>query len=176
MKNLVLSPDDFVFAQGHELKTDSLKVAKAFGREHKNILRAVDDVIASIPHDFAALNFELADFIDKNGDARRCYNMTKDGFMFLVMGFTGDKAVAIKIAYINAFNHMARSIAELNDDLLEKFVRALEAEKQSFAMASLAGRLLRRRRDEKHTNQQAIEHYKSELQPLLNNFETFEPA
>jgi hypothetical protein len=37
--------------------------------------------------------------------------MTKDGFMLLVMGFTGKKAMAVKIAYINAFNMMAKELA-----------------------------------------------------------------
>lgn len=38
--------------------------------------------------------------------------MTKDGFIFLVMGFTGQKAAAIKEAYINAFNMMALQLMQ----------------------------------------------------------------
>ncbi|ELM3717521.1 Rha family transcriptional regulator [Aeromonas hydrophila] len=37
--------------------------------------------------------------------------MTKDGFIFVVMGFTGAKAAATKEAYINAFNWMAEQLA-----------------------------------------------------------------
>ncbi|NME01790.1 hypothetical protein HG555_09560 [Aeromonas sp. DNRA1] len=37
--------------------------------------------------------------------------MTKDGFIFVVMGFTGVKAAATKEAYINAFNWMAEQLA-----------------------------------------------------------------
>lgn len=37
--------------------------------------------------------------------------MTKDGFMFLVMGFTGTRAAEIKERYINAFNEMAEKLA-----------------------------------------------------------------
>ena len=38
--------------------------------------------------------------------------MTKDGFMFLVMGFTGKRAAAVKEAYINAFNQMAEQLTK----------------------------------------------------------------
>jgi ribosome maturation protein Sdo1 len=41
---------------------------------------------------------------DGKGEARPAYEMTKDGFIFVVMGFTGAKAAATKEAYINAFN------------------------------------------------------------------------
>ena len=53
--------------------------------------------------------------------------MTKDGFMFLVMGFTGKKAAQIKEAYINAFNQMSTKLSsELSgggddDDELQKY-------------------------------------------------------
>ena len=52
----------------------------------------------------------------------RAWNMTKDGFMFLVMGFTGTKAATIKEAYIAEFNRMAdeihrRELATLVDDI-----------------------------------------------------------
>jgi len=48
-----------------------------------------------------------------NGAKRssRFYEMTKDGFIFVVMGFTGTKAAATKEAYINAFNWMAEQLA-----------------------------------------------------------------
>ncbi|GKW43346.1 hypothetical protein PEC301879_32040 [Pectobacterium carotovorum subsp. carotovorum] len=35
------------------------------------------------------------------------YSMTKDGFMLVVMGFTGKAAMQSKITYIQAFNWMA---------------------------------------------------------------------
>ena len=38
------------------------------------------------------------------------FNMTKDGFVFLVMGFTGKQAATFKEDYINEFNRMATTL------------------------------------------------------------------
>ena len=36
------------------------------------------------------------------------YNLTRDGFSLLAMGFTGKKALQFKIAFINAFNEVEK--------------------------------------------------------------------
>ncbi|UFK41294.1 Rha family transcriptional regulator [Pectobacterium parvum] len=59
------------------------------------------------PPEFNHLNFEEVEYIDKKGEMRRMYSMTKDGFMLVVMGFTGKAAMQSKITYIQAFNWMA---------------------------------------------------------------------
>jgi len=49
------------------------------------------------------------------------YEMTRDGFSFLVMGFTGAKAAQFKEAYIEAFNRMEDHIQnqiDANDKML----------------------------------------------------------
>ena len=54
------------------------------------------------------------------------YEMTKDGFIFLVMGFTGHKAASIKEAYINAFNRMANQLqAGTNDECQRQSINAM---------------------------------------------------
>lgn len=94
-----------VFIQNQQIKTNSLKVAEAFGKRHTNILRAIENL--DCPNEFIQLNFELNEYKDTIGRTLPKYEMTKDGWMFLVMGFTGEKAAQIKIAFINAFNAMA---------------------------------------------------------------------
>lgn len=42
----------------------------------------------------------------KKGEKRPMYYLTRDGFTFLAMGFTGRVAAQFKEAYINAFNEM----------------------------------------------------------------------
>lgn len=74
------------------LTSDSRRVAKHFGKRHDNVLRAFDQLDCS--DDYRHLNYELVDFIDKNGETRRGIRMTKDGFMFLALGFTGKRPVA----------------------------------------------------------------------------------
>ena len=105
-----------VFIQNQQIKTNSLKVAEAFGRRHTNVLRAIETLDCA--KTFNALNFELVEYIDAKGESRPMYEMTKDGWMFLVMGFTGEKAAQIKIAFINAFNAMATLLQ--NQQLIEQ--------------------------------------------------------
>ncbi|MFL9561011.1 Rha family transcriptional regulator [Acinetobacter baumannii] len=105
-----------VFIQDHQIKTDSLKVAEAFGKRHTNVLRAIENLDSD--KEFTELNFELSEYIDSTGRVLPKYEMTKDGWMFLVMGFTGKKAAQIKIAFINAFNAMA--VLLQNQQLIEQ--------------------------------------------------------
>ncbi|HHF2982706.1 TPA: Rha family transcriptional regulator [Vibrio alginolyticus] len=97
-------PEDLVFvSKTNALVTDSLLVAKYFGKQHKNVLQEISTLDCS--QKFTKLNFQLCHKNNElqNSKLRPFYQMTKDGFIFLVMGFTGKKAAIIKEAYINAF-------------------------------------------------------------------------
>ncbi len=104
--------NDFVMLAGDKIVTDSRKVAEAFGKQHKHVLAKIERLDCS--PDFASANFSAQARLVKidNGATRetKFYEMTKDGFMFLVMGFTGKKASQIKEAFIAAFNAMADHI------------------------------------------------------------------
>jgi Rha family phage regulatory protein len=164
-------PENLVFVHGEELKTNSLKVASAFEKKHFHVMRDIKKIKAQIPDSFAQSNFGLVEYIDGKGQLRPMYEMTKDGFMLLVMGYNTEQAMQIKVDYINAFNRMQDHINELNNTIMVKLLTALEAEKQSFAIASMAGRIMRQRRNEKPIHQQQIASYIQQLQPSLNNFE-----
>lgn len=103
--NTLIQLDDAVFIQDQQVKTDSLKVAEIFGKQHKDVLRKLENLDCST--DFNERNFTLVEYKDAKGENRPMYEMTKDGFIFLVMGFTGAAAAKIKEAYINTFNQMA---------------------------------------------------------------------
>ena len=103
--NSLFDLDNAVYIQNQQVKTDSLKVAEIFGKNHRDVLRKLESLDCS--PDFSERNFALAKYLDEQGKPRPMYDMTKDGFIFLVMGFTGEKAAQIKEAYIKAFNSMA---------------------------------------------------------------------
>lgn len=94
--------------------TTSLAVAGFFGKRHDNIIRSIDNLKPDLDPVFYALNFEeIQNQVDLGlGRARldRAFNLTKDGFMLLVMGFTGKQAMQFKIAYINRFNEMENAL------------------------------------------------------------------
>lgn len=84
--------------------TTSRDVADFFEKDHKEVLRKIQAI--DLPKDFTQRNFTLSEYRDVSGKMNPCYNLTRDGFMFLVMGFTGKKANLCKISYINKFNEM----------------------------------------------------------------------
>jgi Rha family phage regulatory protein len=98
----------FVEARNGEVFTTSQHVAEAFGKLHNHVLAKVRGLECSAQ--FLTDNFSSVQF-EHRGNTYEAFEMTKDGFMFLVMGFTGKKAAAIKESYIAAFNWMAEQLS-----------------------------------------------------------------
>ena len=90
--------------------TTSLEVAKFFGKRHDAVLRDINTITSNCPESFSAHNFVGASYLDEQAKNRPMYIIYRDGFMLLVMGYTGKKALAIKLAYIEAFNAMEAKI------------------------------------------------------------------
>lgn len=88
--------------------TSSLLVAKEFGKEHNKVMRDINNLACS--QEFRAANFGESSYVSEQGKGFPMFTMTKDGFSFLVMGYTGKKAAQFKEAYINAFNKMESEI------------------------------------------------------------------
>ena len=97
-------PADAVTVIDDYAVTTSLKIAETFGRNHRDVLRAIRGLGYST--EFNARNFALVDYLDPKGEVRPMYEVHKDGFVVLVMGFTGPQAMRFKEAYITAFNRM----------------------------------------------------------------------
>ena len=87
-----------------EVRADSRDVATFFRRQHKNVLQALANLECS--EQFRRLNFQPIKINDLKGESTSHVEMTKDGFAFLVMGFTGAAAAVFKEAYIERFNAM----------------------------------------------------------------------
>ncbi|ECP7429667.1 Rha family transcriptional regulator [Campylobacter coli] len=108
----------------------SLDVAKVFGKEHKNILRDIKNILndlREIGDVQCKSNFELSFKVRKiqgfKGRERKYpyYNLTRDGFSLLAMGFTGKEALQWKILFIDAFNEMERIIKNQYTPKLENY-------------------------------------------------------
>lgn len=86
--------------------TTSLAIAEYFEKRHDAVLRDIRNLISECPDDFNAHNFVEVDYTDAKGEKRPMYHVFFDGFILLVMGYTGPKALRMKLAYIEAFNAM----------------------------------------------------------------------
>ena len=91
--------------------TTSLEVAQFFGKRHTDVLRDIGNVAGNCPENFSQRNFASAEYSDEQGKPRPMFILYRDGFMLLVMGYTGKKALAMKLAYIEAFNRMEEELA-----------------------------------------------------------------
>lgn len=88
----------------------SLDVAETFDKEHRNVLadiRGIQDEISSA--EFSAL-FYNGEYTASNGKRNPMYYMNRDGFTLLVMGYTGEKAMKFKLAYVHQFNAMEKAL------------------------------------------------------------------
>ena len=114
--NAIAHINDAVFIQDQQVKTTSLKVAELFNKQHKDVLRKLESLDCSPEFTSAHFCAHVQTIEIGNGASResKYYEMTKDGFMFLVMGFTGAAAAKIKEAYINTFNQMAAMLYNLH--------------------------------------------------------------
>lgn len=86
----------------------SLDVAETFGKDHKRVLQDIRELGCS--EEFNGHNFVLISYKDSMNRSKPMYYMTRDGFTLLVMGYTGEKAMRFKEAYINQFNAMEKAL------------------------------------------------------------------
>lgn len=98
-----------------QIKVSSLDLAAHFGKRHDHILQAIQNLISDLDRlpnfgesseEFRLRNFTEASYINAQNKEQPCYELTRDGFTLLAMGFTGAKALQWKMAYITAFNEM----------------------------------------------------------------------
>ena len=110
-----------------EVVTDSLTVARYFKKNHKEVLRSIEKTISQGV--INERNFAPVEYKDAKGQMRPAYQIDKDGFALLAMGFTGAEAHAWKLKYITAFNENEKKLQESQKAIAqEKELRLLAAE------------------------------------------------
>lgn len=104
--------------------TTSVIVAEKFGKEHKHVLEAIRNILSAtvqksafVDNQQLAKMFALTEVeipMPVGGGVKKVsvYVMNRDGFTLLAMGFTGAKALAFKLEYMNAFNAMEQQIRQ----------------------------------------------------------------
>lgn len=97
-----------LFISNGQVVTSSLAVADYFTKRHADVIRKIESLECSV--EFRQRNFASAEYTDEQGKRRPAYHVTRDGFAFLAMGFTGKRAAQFKEAYITAFNQMEKSL------------------------------------------------------------------
>ena len=100
---------ELVSIKNNQVVVDSRSVAKNFNKEHRNVVRDIENLIQKdvlkIEH-----MFQQVEIPDSYGRKQKTYYMNRDGFSLLVMGFTGAEAIEWKLKYIEAFNSMEKKL------------------------------------------------------------------
>ena len=130
--NLNLFPKDLLVeldAAGQPYTT-TLAVAQAFNKRHDVVLRDARNIIQSlgevsileldaiaeenhfIPDVSGLHNFVETSYADSWNRSKPMYRLNRDGFMLLVMGYTGKKALLVKLRFLAAFNTMEELLSE----------------------------------------------------------------
>lgn len=89
--------------------TTSLKVAEKFEKDHRHVLESIRNLTA----EKSAAKFFRETTYKNRGKKYPMFEMDRDGFSLLVMGFNGKKALQWKIDYIQAFNSMESFIKSM---------------------------------------------------------------
>lgn len=93
--------------------TDSVKVARVFEKQHKNVMKSIRNILGSAQNLANQKWFAETTYMDAQGKRQPMFLMNRDGFSLLTMSLTGEKAMAFKVAFIEQFNLMEQAIKEL---------------------------------------------------------------
>lgn len=125
MKELLPMNDLGLLAtKDEEIFVDSRKVAEFFEKEHRNVMIDIKQLINKVrgieeSKDFCSpidgLNYNSIRIVKTKYKSIQnkflpCYKLNKDAFMLLCMGYTTEKALKIKLWYIERFNEMEKQL------------------------------------------------------------------
>jgi len=112
--------DKLVHVVDGQIVVSSMDIAKKFKKYHKHVLEAISKLECS--DEFSQTNFRPREYVVR-GRSYPSFDVTRDGFSFLCMGFTGKEAAKWKEQYIKAFNMMESELLKQNDKLEWKQAR-----------------------------------------------------
>lgn len=102
--------NELIELKSNEAVTTSLQVAEHFGKRHNNVVAKISEIVAR--NQATKKMFKESTYKAEDNQFHRMYYINRDGFAFLVMGFTGRKADEWKLKYIEAFNQMEKLLNE----------------------------------------------------------------
>lgn len=122
-----------------QVTTTSQQIAAHFGKTHRGVLRAIRNLECS--DGYRLRNFAQSSYRNEQGKEQPCFHITRDGFVFLAMGFTGKEAGHWKESYIEAFNAMEAQLHQPRNPAID-YTRISPADKQAVrkAVAQRAGK------------------------------------
>ena len=104
----LLQQDLVVIDDQHKsITTNTLKVSNYFGKQHKNVLRRITNLVKN-----SRLKIEPSKYIDERGKVQNYYILDRKNFSIVVLGFTGEQAEDFRIEYVEQFERNAAELIE----------------------------------------------------------------
>lgn len=118
---------DLVFnGENGQALTNSLLVAEKFGKNHRDVLETIRELVKGCAENSAAPMFDETTYVNpQNKQEYPMFVMNRDGFTLLAMGFTGTKALQFKMEFLDAFNKM-ESLLNSDDYILMRSHQILQ--------------------------------------------------
>ena len=99
-----------------QLTTTSRIVAEVFNKEHSDVIKVIENLKDGIGKSSDTYFILLNKMNEQNKQYYKEYELTRDGYSLLVMGFTGEKALKFKLEFINAFNSMEQELKRIYEE------------------------------------------------------------
>lgn len=123
--------DLMIFEQKEHAVVSSRVISEKFSKRHNDVVFAIENKIKNLTTEkFVVKDYFIETRFEHNGNWYKEFLLTRDGFSFIVMGFTGREADLWKLKYIDAFNKM------------ESFIK--ERQSTEWLMTRKQGKLIRR--------------------------------
>jgi Rha family phage regulatory protein len=158
--------NDLVKIVSGKVTVNSKQVSEHFEKAHRQVLRDIRELLED-SGEFGAHNFVLSSYISLQNKKLSCYEMTRDGFSLLAMGFTGKQAIEWKIKYINAFNEMEKMLSGENS-VMKQLNMAVKIMSEDKEIASKCGSGLNRWKEVRKDHIAKIDDLNKKAQLLLN--------
>jgi len=105
--------NDLITLKGKHVKTNSIIIAEKFGKQHKNVVKKIEQILSEEKNDgVAGLNFKLSSYQSEQNKELPMYEMNRRGFTELVLGFTGKKARHWRRRFLDAFEAMEKALLQ----------------------------------------------------------------
>ncbi|QKJ69834.1 Rha family transcriptional regulator [Glaesserella parasuis] len=151
--------------------TTSKHISTVFGKRHDNIIRDIKALIIEQDcGEFALLNFEETSYVDEWGRKQPMYQMTKNGFLLLVMGYRTKKAMKFKVEFIKAFDLMRDKLKKEGYNLIHKYNELTLEHQAEKRFASLCGKALNEWKGKKPLLEATLKIFEDKMQielPIL---------
>lgn len=106
--------NELVFIENNQVVTDSLTIADVFDKEHRNVIRDIENQIVKLieagERRFSLLNFERSNYVNGRGREYEKFLLTEDAFAIVAMAYTTPEAMKMKVKFVQEFKRMRETL------------------------------------------------------------------